>query len=99
MQAMCCLLFPRNSACVNDINVGHIMPHQSPVKPKIHNPNPPVHPQLVLSPEEVDKSHICVIFPLCSVGDIFIYGIVLIYIQAVSRLSHDDNKILLGKAS
>jgi hypothetical protein len=69
---MCCVLFPHNTICVSD-NVGHIMPHQGPVKSKIHDPNPPVHPWLVISPEEVDKSHICVTCPLCSEVAIFIY--------------------------
>jgi len=70
---MCCVLFSHNSACVNDINVGHIIPHQDPLELKIHTPNPPVHPWLVISPEEVDKSHICVTSPLCDEDEIFIY--------------------------
>jgi len=70
---MCSVLFPHNSAFVSDINVGHITPHQGPVKSKIHTPNPPVQPRLVISPEEVDKSHICVTCPLYNEGEIFIY--------------------------
>jgi hypothetical protein len=70
---MCCVLFPHNSACVSEINVGDITSHQGPVKLKIHTPNPPVYMQLVISPEEVDKSYICVSCPLCSEVEIFMY--------------------------
>jgi len=92
---MCCALFPHSSACFSYITVGHIMIHQSPVKSKIHTPNSPIHPWLVIYPEEVDKSHICDTFPLCNEVDIFICSVVLVYIQAV--LTHSYNMILLGK--
>jgi len=72
VQAMCCVFFPHNSACVSDTNVGHIMTHQGPVKSKIHAPNLLIHPQLVISPEEVDRSHICVPSPLCNEVETFI---------------------------
>jgi len=88
--AMYCVLFPHNSACVNDI-VGHITPHQRPVKSKIHTPNLPVHPWLVISPEEVDKSHICVVLSTMklrsSCPDLY----------PGCFQSHNDNMILPGK--
>jgi hypothetical protein len=61
---------------------------------KIHTPNPPVHPWLVISPEEVDKSHICVTSPLCDEDEIFIYWLFLV---PVPSPTHNENMILLGK--
>jgi len=73
------------------------MYHQGPTESNIDTPNPPVHPRLVISPEEVNKSHICVTCPLWIEVEIFIYWTVLIYIQTIPSPSHNDNMILLGE--
>jgi hypothetical protein len=83
-EAMCCEIFPWNGCCLNYINVRHIMPHQGPIKLSVHTPNPPVHPQLVVHLKEVDKPHICISCPFCTVVDVLLYRIIVISIQAVS---------------
>jgi len=67
------------------------MPHQCPVRLKIPTPRSLVHPWIVIYPEEVGKSHICVTCPLCNGVEVFICWVVLIYIQAVLSPSHNDN--------
>jgi hypothetical protein len=69
-------------------NVRHFTHYQTLIKTKIHVPNPPIHPQIVMPLEVVDKSHICVSCSLCNEADIIFNWTMIVSIHATSWPFH-----------
>jgi hypothetical protein len=61
MQAVSLEVFPLKWCGFSNTNVGLAKPPQSPIKPYIYIPHFSVYPRIVMPPEEVYKSDICVI--------------------------------------